>query len=112
VELGPSWKKRAVFLTPCENLLIPSNIPERGLVTNPATPMAIPLKKPGAPFCYNYSFGCLYKPVMATSKPVYSAKAADLVPYHKCLLFCIWILSLLVINFSSKVTYEIPCEQL
>ena len=66
VEFGPSWKNSAVFLTPCENLLIPSNIPDSGLVTNPATPISIPLKNPGAPLFYKFYLGCLYRPVTAT----------------------------------------------
>lgn len=58
VVLGPSWKKRAVCLIPSENLLMPSNIPESGFVTSPATPMRIPLHRPGTPLFYRFSLGC------------------------------------------------------
>lgn len=70
VVLGPSWKNRAVCFIPSENLLMPSNIPERGFVTSPATPMSMPLNSPGAPLFSRFSLGCRYSPVIANSQPV------------------------------------------
>ena len=40
---GPSWNNRAVFLIPYDILLTPPNMPEMGLVTNPAIPVNAPV---------------------------------------------------------------------
>jgi hypothetical protein len=49
-EFGPSWKSRAVFLIPYDNLLIPSKVPDIGFVTSPATPFKVPVTPPKNPF--------------------------------------------------------------
>ena len=47
--LGPSWKYKAVCFIPYENLLIPSNAPDKGLVNSPAKPFNVPLTSPPGP---------------------------------------------------------------
>lgn len=48
--LGPSWNNKAVFFIPSESLLIPSNIPDIGLVTNPVKPFRAPVKPAERPY--------------------------------------------------------------
>lgn len=69
-ELGPSWNIKAVFLIPYDILLIPSKVPDIGLVTSPAKPLRAPVTPPKKPFLLYPSTGCLTRPVIATYIPV------------------------------------------
>ncbi len=49
LEFGPSWNINAVFLMPYEILLIPSKVPDIGLVIRPAKPFKVPVNPPSIP---------------------------------------------------------------